>query len=843
MRAGWAIAAALWLAACGGSDGASGDAVAGKDTVSGGDAIQGGYTLEPFTPPEKNAIIGQVVSTDGAPIEGVSVTAGGKSTTTNYDGLYALEVTAAERIVVRFQAAGYADVSQPGALLEDGRVTVNAILSRRSPSVPVTPGAVTPVPGGAVTVPDGAVVDKDGKAVTATRIRVTPVDITGPEIVAAPGDFSATTSGGDIAQLETFGMAEYLLTDEGGEPLAIKEGEKVAIEILLPADTELKDGDVVPAWHFDQDASRWVEEGTGTIKPSTQDPARLAFFADVGHFSWWNCDKTMETTCVSGVVKKCDGTPAAGADIQVIGQDYDGTSSAWAGTDGTFCAPARRASQVRVFAAHGWGADRLVAVADVATPDVESTCATGPCAEVTITLPCTPAESELDCDDTWFAGCKGCVEGKVLTEDGAPISFAKVEITTGKTSITRLTDEAGAYCSPAALGSVATIVASAGGGATGGTTFTPVEPGACPDCGEAPTITLKPPSSGSGSDLDYGPCLTEVGGVTLDPPVLNGADPNISRLGAGWAVLTRRETQDAESPVRVDLDIGLVPGGTTTDLFGDPSATLTLTLPFVPGAKTYAIEAGEPYSTTEPTLKAQLWSRNGINKGQGNETFEAMTAEPPVGAGWVRFDSAPSKNGDVVKGAFEVTLAPRCAARASSVVLKGTFTVTYYDWGKDMIPSFTEDSVALQSWVCSLYQSILIGYTYDTWWNGVLSADLDGQPVPTTTDSIGGTATYSWENDRLNAALYSDTLNVSFSIENPVSGENPISGGYATTGSSCYYQIVDGTALITGFTGPDTDTWLTATWSFGMEPGSGSEPGTCGPHTVTGQLGAPVCSK
>lgn len=844
-----ALASAVWFGACASSDDGGGGSGGGADATTdagGGDGgIQGGYTLEPFTPPEKNAIIGQVVSTDGAPVEGVSVTAGGQSTTTNYDGLYALEVTPGERIVVRFLAAGYAELSRPGALLQDGQVTVNAVLPRRSASVEVTAGVAMAVPGGAVTVPEGAVVDKDGNAATGVRVRVTPIDVTGPEIAAAPGDFSATTTGGDTAQLETFGMAEYQVTDATGAALEIKAGETVGIEILLPADTDLKDGDVVPAWHFDQATGRWIEEGTGTVKVSSQDATRLAFVADVGHFSWWNCDKTMETTCVRGVVKNCDGTPAAGADIQMEGVDYDGTSTAWAGTDGTFCGPARRNSSVRLYAASGWGANRLVAAADVTTPDVASTCGEGTCAEVTITLPCTPAESDLDCDDTWFAGCKGCVQGKVLAEDGSPISSAKVEVTTGKTSFTRLTDAAGVYCSPAALGSVATVVASAGGGATGGTTFTPVAAGACPDCGEAPTITLAPPATGSGSDLDFGPCLEKIGGVTLEPPVIDGADPNIALLNDGWATLTRTVTSDDPVQQLVQLDIALVPAGTTSDTFGAPVSTIILRLPSAPTAgTTYSIVAGEAYSDTEPYIRSQLWSRTGVNKGQGNETFEAMTAPEPVGSGWVRFDTAPSNHGDPAAGAFEIHFAPDCAARASTVALKGAFAVTYYDWDVSFIPTGVgPDSDELQAWICGLYGSVLLGYTYDTWWNGVISADLDGAPVPTDPESLSGTATYSWKDDQLLANIYSEVFNGGFTIDHPVSGENVITGGYATTGDDCYYTLVDGTALITGFTGPDTDTWLTATWSFGIKPAEGiAQPG-CVAHTVSGQLGAPVCSQ
>ena len=821
----------------GGNGGGSGGG--GTDATGGGDAITTGFTLDPFTPPEKNAVIGQVISTDGVPLAGATVTSGAATATTNYDGLYALEVVASDAFLVRFEATGYATITKPGALLADGQVTVNAMLPRLSPSVDAVVGGTTPVPGGAVQIPDGAVVDAAGKAVTGVRVRVTPVDVTGPEIVAAPGDFSATTAVGDTAQLETFGMAEYALTDADGKPLQIKDGQTVGIEMLLPADTDLKDGDVVPAWHFDDATGRWVEEGTGTVQPSTQDPARLAFVAQVGHFSWWNCDKTMETTCVSGVVKKCDGTPAAGADVQVEGLDYDGTSSAFAGADGSFCAPARRASSVRVYAATGWGANRLVKAVDATTADVQSTCADGPCTAVDITLPCTPAESDLDCDDTWFAGCKSCLKGKVVTDDGAPIASAKVQITTGKTAFTVLTDAAGGYCAPAALGSQASITATGPGGSFGGVTFTPVDPGACPDCDDAPDITLNPPATGGGSDLDYTPCLKDIGGVSLDPPILNGADPNIATLNGGWASLSRQGNADQSF---VTLELSLLPTDTTTDVFGRPGATIRMQLPAPPtGATTYTIAEGETYGDA-PWILAELQSRVGVAKGQGNESFDARTASPPVGSGTVRFDSGFSKTGDAVKGSFDVMLAPRCAARTASVRLKGTFTVTYYDRGESSIPSFTDvDGVEFKAWMCDLYAGFFTWYNVDTWWNGVVAGQIDGQPIPIDPDGLTGASTYQWVNDQLNATIYGVDTTVSFTVEAPVSGDNAVTSGYLNLNSGCYYTVDTGNLTIVGFSGADTDTWLSGTFSIDYVPLQGAGGPACAPHTVTGQLGAPVC--
>lgn len=846
-RLTWCVAlafGALAAVGCAGEDasgGGGGGGGGGGADATGGDATSGGYTLDPFTPPEKNAVIGQVVSTDGLPIAGATVSVGAATATTNYDGLYGLEATPADSFVVRFEADGYTTITKMGALLPDGKVTVNAVLARRSPAVEVTMGGSTTVPGGgAVVVPDGAVVDDAGNAATGVRVRVTPIDVTGPEIAAAPGDFSATTTGGDTAQLETFGMAEYALTDADGKPLKIKDGETVGIEILLPADTDLKDGDVVPAWHFDEATGRWIEEGTGTVKASTQDPERLAYFADVGHFSWWNCDKTMETTCVSGVVKACDGTPVPGADVSVEGVDYDGTSSGFAGAGGTFCVPARRNSSVRVYAASGWGPNRLVAVVDATTADIQSTCADGPCTEVDITLPCTPAESELDCDDTWFAGCKSCLKGKVVTDDGAPISSAKVQVTTGKTSFTVLTDAAGEYCAPAAAGSQATITANGPGGSFGGVTFTPTDPGACPDCGQAPDISLNPPESGGSDEIDYTACLQEVGGVSLDAPVINGADPNIANLNGGWASLSRIEL--AEGQGYVSFELSLLPSDTAADVFGRPGATVRMHLPVAPsGPLTVNIGPGELYSDTDPWILAELQSRVGVAKGQGNETFDAKTGSEPVGSGFVKFDGGFSAPGETVTGSFDLTLEPRCAARSASVRLKGTFTTTYNDrYGS--IPTFTDpESLEFKRWLCDLYAGFFTWYNVDTWWNGVVAAQVDGQPIPVDPDGLSGTATYRWDDNKLSLTVYGIDTSVSLTVDAPVSGVNEITNGFLTLGDQCYYNVTSGTATVVGFAGADADTWLSGTFSVDFTPLEGAGGEGCGPHTVTGQFGAPVC--
>jgi len=843
------ISTAMLAVACGSDSDSPGNAGTGGSGGGGwgGSAGTAGSTgsstwnptLPAFTPPEKDVIIGQVVSKAGKPVEGATVSIeGGKTATTNYDGMYFLaDVSASERIVVTFSHPGFVTTTRTATMFDDGRVMANAVLLARGGSVAVDAGAAT-FGHGRVQFASGAVVDEKGNPATSVRVQMTPYDIKGNGARSAPGDFSATNASNQTVQLETFGMAEFKLTDDNGNPLKIKDGEKATVEMLLPADTKLVEGDTVPAWHFDEKTGRWVEQGQGTVTKYSQDPARLAWVADVPHFSSWNCDKEMETTCVKGVVKKCDGTPAAGADLMGQGVDYDGTSSGYGDGQGSFCINVRKNSQVRLYAAADYGGNRLVGYADVTTPDTVSSCPAGPCVQADITLPCTPAESNLDCDDTFFAGCKSCVTGRVVDKDGSPVK-AIVKVGTGLTSFSVLTDANGSYCAPAGLDSMTSITATGPGNTTGQVTFTGTKAGTCPSCETAADLVLDV-SSSSTEEYDFSECPAVVGGVTVESVVIDGANPSFATLDKAWISIQQTQQTNESGQPAWSMYLHLV-NPSSKNISGQPMISVALNMDTPPaGAVQYDVE--NPAEGVR--FRADAYSTAGGVIGLGTTTYGlGDSGSSTVGKGTVKFDQGFSKPGDPITGRFDLELGPECAPKSSRIIVHGSFNTKAGDQAT-LFPSGLTDpnSPEFKAWYCGLYDLAAMAPLMTTP-KGAVQANVDGMPLMVDPDSaFMNTSSYSWDNDSLSMSIFGQTQTVMFSVDAPKPGANPLTyAQFMEDGSDCAYQLSQGTLTLDPFTSADDVEWLTGSFSFTVTKAAYSEGANCPDHTVTGQIGAAVC--
>ena len=823
------LALAVGLAACGGS---------------GAEGTPDGYVtpettpvvpeLPAFNPPEKNAIVGRVLSASGQGIEGVTVTADtGATATTNYDGFYFLEnVAAKDRIVVTFTANGYLPATKTGAMFKDGRTMVNAILLARGVGKAVEGGPAT-FQHGTVAIDPSAVVDATGKAPTgAIQVRVTPIPTRGPKAPAAPGDYSATTAGGAAAQLETFAMSDYQLVDQTGAELKIDAGKTADIEMLLPADTNLAEGETVPAWHFDKATGKWTEEGTGTIVKYSQDPTRLAFKATVSHFSTWNCDKPLETTCVSGTIRLCDGTAAAGADLLGAGVTYDGSSQGFAAGDGTFCLPVKKGSTLTLSAAYGYGAGRLVGQATVVSGSNTSQCP-GPCTNADILLPCSPKDSTLDCDDTFFAGCRSCVQGRVVDSDGTP-KPAVLKASTGTTTFTVVTDAQGHYCAPAAQNALVTLTANATTGETGTVSFLPTKAGACPDCETAPDLKLGASTqTGAGTTLDFSKCGVDAGGLTIDQKVANGTDPRLNAIDSGWALLVDQSSGSDSKSWRLTLDFI---SSKSSDVNGSPAVSAHLDLQTAPtGAVTFDVVAGGDYS-----LRADAYSAAGGLTGLGSDTYELIGgSSTAVGSGTIHLDQGFANVGDKVTGTYDLTLVPGCAPRGASLRLRGSLSTEVSKAG--LLPDFTGgiDSPAYRKWICGLYDIFLMSTTFSDF-GGALQVLVDGA-LAASDSTVLDSAKYSWEQDQLDLRFYGKETTFSASVAHPVAGDNLApTGSLMFSGSDCYYEVKSGKVTLPSFEGSESDRWLTGSFDVLFTPSSFST-GTCPDHQVSGQFGGPVC--
>lgn len=402
-----------------------------------------GVFVAPVYASGKGTIVGQVVDTNGEPITGVTVSVkGSASVTTNPGGMYILSgVKQKSRMLVSFEKPGYAptqgavslkrkearerddqdDIDDDDNRDEDhhdskklSQVTLSKsmIKSGTTQTLNTTTGGVLSEKGFKVTFPANSLTVSGNVDVV-----ISPIDVSTLEIAAAPGDFSARTINGRSVTLESFSMADFTLT-QSGLPVNLKRGVTADIELLLPANTPLISGYVKPMWYFNQAKGLWQEEGTGAVGPSTTIAGRLAVFATVKHFTYWNSDQPLNSTAIRGRVVDKNGMPIAGASVEGYGVDYAGHSYAVpTDANGSYCIQVRSSSTTSLIASLTLGGFVAKSAPLLATSSAaQTTCARGGAQLV---------------PNVVLASVLSCIDGDVRDAAGLPVANALVYSTTG----------------------------------------------------------------------------------------------------------------------------------------------------------------------------------------------------------------------------------------------------------------------------------------------------------------------------------------------------------------------------------------------------------------------------
>jgi hypothetical protein len=285
------------------------------------------------TPTAAHGTISGVVAAEGSTLEGVTVSLGNKSVTTNQDGWFALtDLATAQDAVVGFELDGYLPTFR----------TVNVLANQTThlPSVDMlaadlvvldaaTGGDATTLGGLAgVSFPANAFVTSTGAAYSGdVNVELAAAMPTGADFYDVfPGAFEGEAEGGGIVPFISFGFMGVDLTDDTrGAPLQLADGVTATLSLEIPAGFALAAPDTIPMWYFDEARGVWVEEGE-----AVKDGA--AYVTQVEHLSIWNWDLPITEICqVGGQVQDMDGHPVP--DARVISQGLGCTFADEAYTD------------------------------------------------------------------------------------------------------------------------------------------------------------------------------------------------------------------------------------------------------------------------------------------------------------------------------------------------------------------------------------------------------------------------------------------------------------------------------------------------------------------------------
>lgn len=264
---------------------------------------------------------GFVRDTDGNPLEGVTVTSGTSTMTTNASGMFTFTQVNVNnnRTVLSFTKEGYFSVvkSQENADGDNLEVVMcskgNGTISSEATYTSSTAKELS-AGGMKIEMPkDGYVVDATGKSysgqVKTDMMYLDPNNEYFSELMPG-GDLAAVRTDGSSTQLVSYGMTNVNMTDANGNKLQLKDGETAKLTFPVPEGMTDNLPDEIPLWTFNESTGLWEEEGVATLQGNV-------YVGEVKHFSWTNLDYPEEQGTVKGYVRDEKGNAVKNTFVQV----------------------------------------------------------------------------------------------------------------------------------------------------------------------------------------------------------------------------------------------------------------------------------------------------------------------------------------------------------------------------------------------------------------------------------------------------------------------------------------------------------------------------------------------
>lgn len=267
-------------------------------------------------------IIGQVLDEAGIPVQGVQISTGTYSKTTNTYGEFVFEKTSvpSKRFYIKASKIGYMPAGA-GGIAKNGSVAyikIKLMALGAAQNLVVSTGATITADNGAkIVFPAMALSYKDGGVFTGTATvyarYISPATTNFSELV--PGGDLTALSNNAIAALYSYGMLGVRLEDAQGTELRVADAMQTEVRMPIASFQLSAAPATIPLLTFDEEKGLWIEEGTAT-KTGNE------YIGNVSHFSWWNCDLIYNPpTVISGRVVDCNGSPMPGVRVSFNNQN------------------------------------------------------------------------------------------------------------------------------------------------------------------------------------------------------------------------------------------------------------------------------------------------------------------------------------------------------------------------------------------------------------------------------------------------------------------------------------------------------------------------------------------
>lgn len=272
---------------------------------------------------------GLVLSTDGSPVSGATVTIGTSTVQTNSKGLFVIKNADVKEnfAYVKTTKAGFVNGSRT-MVPTSGSNKINIMMIPATNTSTIASGATATVslPNGTKVKFDGSFKDASGNAysgnVNVAMFHLKPSDQYLNELM--PGSLLATNTAGNARIMETFGMLHVQLTGASGQNLQIASGHTAEMTVAIDATQTSVAPATLPLWTFNETTGIWQEEGFVTKVGNN-------YVGNVSHFSWWNCDAPFNQCILNVHVQNSAAQPLTNVKIQILRQNQASTSAT---TDG-----------------------------------------------------------------------------------------------------------------------------------------------------------------------------------------------------------------------------------------------------------------------------------------------------------------------------------------------------------------------------------------------------------------------------------------------------------------------------------------------------------------------------
>jgi hypothetical protein len=297
------------------------------------------FEPNPLPPAPSNvtaSIFGIVTDETGDPVPGALVQLNSEIKTTNAFGtFYYKDRVMSSDAYVSVSKSGYFHGSRRYYPSEGKTTNVEIVLLDDTPvgMFESSNGGEVELEGGAsITFPVDAVTFADGSAYSGTvQVSAKPLYTDDDYLFEKmPGDLVGINGDNQLRALGSFGMIAAELKSATGELLQIAEGKTARIEFPIVDDQRNTAPSQIPLWYFNEESGYWVEEGEAT-KLSDQ------YIAEVGHFSFWNCDAPFPLVELSGsIVIDGEFTSQSIVQVCITAPGLNVTRGASINQDGTF---------------------------------------------------------------------------------------------------------------------------------------------------------------------------------------------------------------------------------------------------------------------------------------------------------------------------------------------------------------------------------------------------------------------------------------------------------------------------------------------------------------------------